>query len=36
MSIVKDSLRLGITGPANRVELTPNNFKGRGTVYISK
>ncbi len=36
MSIVKDSLRHGITGPANRVELTPTNFKGRGTVYISK
>lgn len=36
LSIVKDSLRNNITGPANKVILTPNNFKGRGTVIISK
>lgn len=31
-----DTLRPSIPGPANRVELVPTNFKGRGTVTIAK
>lgn len=36
MSTVKDSLRLNLTGPANRLNLTPTNFKGRGTITVYK
>ncbi len=36
MSSVKDSIRNNITGPANRLNLTPVNFKGRGTITIYK
>lgn len=36
MSTVKDSLRVNITGPANRLNLTPVNFKGRGTITVYK
>lgn len=36
MSIVRDSLRVNLTGPANRLNLTPTNFKGRGTITVYK
>lgn len=36
MSTVKDSLRVNITGPANRLNLTPTNFKGRGIITVYK
>ena len=36
MSTVKDSTRGNITGPANRLNLTPVNFKGRGTITVYK
>ncbi len=31
-----DTLRPSIPGPANRIELVPVNFKGRGTVTVAK
>jgi len=36
MSTVKDSIRVNITGPANKLNLTPTNFMGRGTITVSK
>ena len=36
LTTVWDSTRNNITGPANKVMLTPTNFKGRGTVYVYK
>jgi len=36
LSAVRDSIRNNITGPVNRVEIVPTNFKGRGTLYIFK
>jgi len=36
LSVIKDSIRNNITGPANKITLIPNNLKGRGTIIISK
>lgn len=36
LSSVVDSMRYNLTGPANSVVITPTNFKGRGTIIISK
>ncbi len=36
ISTAKDSTRTNITGPANRINLTPTNFMGRGTITVFK
>ena len=36
LSFAVDSTRNNLIGPINRVEIVPVNFKGRGTIRISK
>jgi hypothetical protein len=36
LNMTKDSIRNNITGPVNRMEIVPANFKGRGTIKIYK